>query len=102
MKSHSLVKLILALALVCALGFVSVRLVTLALGFVRENNSRQAVGEADPMFAEEAEVMTATQPPEEAGAVSRDHSAEWVVTEQTPVDKTAEELIREQGDAGQP
>ena len=53
----------------------------------------------DPQFAEPAEVVT--RPPEmewEDGkaAMSDDPSAGWAQTELTPVDKTAEELGREE------
>ena len=52
----------------------------------------------DPQFAEPAE--SATRPPEldeDGWPVARDDdpSANWVYAEETPVDKTAEELSRE-------
>lgn len=55
--------------------------------------------EPDPQFAEPAE--TVTRPPElmgegEGGAPDDDPSAHWNLGEQTPVDKTAEELSREE------
>lgn len=53
--------------------------------------------EPDPMFAEEMEMTT--RPPEltgEAGeTVPQDNSANWVIDVETPVDRTADELIRE-------
>ena len=56
-------------------------------------------GTHDPQFAERAEAVT--RPPEMEGAdgmapMSTDPSAGWEETELTPVDKTAEELGREE------
>lgn len=56
-------------------------------------------GTQDPQFAEPAEAVT--RPPEmegEAGMVAmpEDPSAGWAETELTPVDKTAQELGREE------
>lgn len=55
-------------------------------------------GGRDPQFAEPAEAVT--RPPELSGEgdylpVGDDPSANWDLGEQTPVDKTAEELSRE-------
>jgi hypothetical protein len=56
-------------------------------------------GTHDPQFAEPAEAVT--RPPEMEGEdgmaeMPEDPSAGWVETELTPVDKTAEELGREE------
>ncbi len=55
-------------------------------------------GERDPQFAEEA--ARQTRPPEldetgSAAALEEDPSLGWVYENETPVDKTAEELSRE-------
>lgn len=55
-------------------------------------------GERDPQFAEEA--VHETRPPEldesgQAVDLSEDPSLGWVYENETPVDKTAEELSRE-------
>ena len=55
-------------------------------------------GERDPQFAEEA--ARQTRPPEldetgRAAALEEDPSLGWVYENETPVDKTAEELSRE-------
>ena len=74
---------------------LAVRLVSGAVGMVRRGGS---VG-TDPQFAEPAE--TVTRPPELEGegkpdAADADPSAQWEEVELTPVDKTAEELGREE------
>ena len=71
------------------------RLVSGALSLSRTDGA----GVPDPQFAEPAE--TVTRPPEMEGAdgmapMSTDPSAGWEETELTPVDKTAEELGREE------
>ena len=71
------------------------RLVTGALNLTRTSGS----GAPDPQFAEPAE--TVTRPPEingEDGVAQTvdDPSAAWAQVELTPVDKTAEELGREE------
>lgn len=72
-----------------------IRLFSGALNLSRTDGA----GTPDPQFAEPAE--TVTRPPEMAGedgmaAMPDDPSAGWVQTELTPVDKTAEELGREE------
>ena len=86
----------LAAAAAVALLLVSllVRLIAGAFGTAR----RGGAGERDPQFAEPAEVVT--RPPELAGEgdwprLGEDQSAHWDEGEQTPVDKTAEELAQE-------
>lgn len=93
-----LIKIIAALAAIMLLALAIsgvVRLVTATANiFVTDGGD----GEIDPMFAEEAEMTT--RPPElasEEGAVFQDNSANWTMSEETPVDMTAEELAREAG-----
>ena len=72
-----------------------IRLFSGALNLSRTDGA----GTPDPQFAEPAE--TVTRPPEMAGedgmaAMPDDPSAGWEAVELTPVDKTAEELGREE------
>ena len=72
-----------------------IRLVSGALNLTRSKGT----GTPDPQFAEPAE--TVTRPPEMKGEeglspAMDDPSAGWEVVELTPVDKTAEELGREE------
>ena len=60
------------------------------------NRSDLDISEPDPMFAEEAEMVT--RPPdlyEETEQKEHPTLDDYVPEEETPVDKTAEELIRE-------
>lgn len=71
------------------------RLVSGALNLTRHGGT----GAPDPQFAEPAE--TVTRPPElngedDAPQALDDPSAAWAQVELTPVDKTAEELGREE------
>jgi len=70
------------------------------LGFLKMSGTSD-FGDPDPMFASEPERVT-TPPdlfPEENGRVFEDNSANWDVSVRTPVDKTAEELAREESDS---
>ena len=87
----------LAVAAVVAvlLILLIVRLVSGALNLARSDGA----GAPDPQFAEPAE--TVTRPPEmmgEEGSAQAvdDPSAGWEAVELTPVDKTADELGREE------
>ena len=88
------IKLALALVLIAALLYFGYAVVRESFGFLSgaELNS----GEPDPMFAEEAELPT--RPPElDAEEPQREHLTldDYVPEVETPVDKTAEELIEE-------
>ena len=93
---HRIIKLIGALAAIVLLALAvsgAVRLVKTTAGILATDGGET---ERDPMFAEEAE--TVTRPPElseETGTVFEDNSANWDAGEETPVDKTAEELAPE-------
>ena len=88
--------MIVALAIVAILLIaLAVRLVSGAFSMARRGGS----GGTDPQFAEPAE--TVTRPPELEGegrpdGTDIDPSAQWEEVELTPVDKTAEELGREE------
>ena len=87
--------LILSAAVAVLLLALVIRLFSGALNLSRTD----VAGTPDPQFAEPAE--TVTRPPEMAGedgmaAMPDDPSAGWIQTELTPVDKTAEELGREE------
>jgi len=87
---------VIAAALVVA-ALVVVFVVRLATGALNRSHTGGASGR-DPQFAEPAEAVT--RPPEligETGApgAEGDPSEHWDLGEQTPVDKTAEELSRE-------
>lgn len=87
---------VIALAIAAILLIaLAVRLVTGAFNVARKGGS----GGTDPQFAEPAE--TVTRPPELKGegrpdGTDADPSAQWEAVELTPVDKTAEELGREE------
>ena len=87
------------LAVVAVLAIVAVVLALRLLGgAIRLARTDGGEGIHDPQFAESAE--TVTRPPELMGdGVApdgvEDPSAYWNLGEQTPVDKTAEELSRE-------
>ena len=87
-----LVALIAAALLLAALLFGLGKGVAALLGLLRGDDAAR-----DPQFAEPAEQVT--RPPEldERGRplAQDDPSAAWELGEQTPVDKTAEELSRE-------
>lgn len=71
-----------------------VRLVKATVGIIATDGGE---ADADPMFAQDAELVT--RPPElseENGVLFQDNSAKWNVGEETPVDMTAEELAREE------
>lgn len=83
-----------ALIAVVLIAVFAARLASGALNGTRIGGA----SERDPQFAEPAEAVT--RPPEligEAGApgAEGDPSEHWDLGEQTPVDKTAEELSRE-------
>lgn len=83
----------LAVAAVLAVLLV-IRLIVGAVGLLRGGGASTV----DPQFAQPAE--TVTRPPELMGegdwtGDEGDPSANWDLGEQTPVDKTAEELSRE-------
>ena len=83
---------VIALALV----LLAVRLVSGSLLALRSDGGETV---PDPQFAEPAELVT--RPPEldepqgDSAPVDDDPSAHWDLGEQTPVDRTAEELSRE-------
>lgn len=90
-------KLIAAILAVVALAVVLILLGRAIFGAVKLVNGAD-VTTRDPMFAEPAEEVT--RPPEldDGAGLSRsdaDPSTKWVEENQTPVDKTAEELSRE-------
>lgn len=79
--------------LAIALAVLLTRLVRGALGFLHRGDAGK-----DPQFAEPTEYVT--RPPEMTGEGKwpgevEDPSTAWEQGEQTPVDKTAEELARE-------
>ena len=85
----------LAAILAVILLVLGIRLIGGALNMTRSSGA----GTPDPQFAEPAE--TVTRPPEMAGEdgtarVVDDPSAGWEAAELVPVDKTAEELGREE------
>ena len=87
--------LVVAAIVAVLLLVLVIRLATGALKLSRSGGS----GTPDPQFAEPAQAVT--RPPEmtgEAGTspVADDPSAAWEAVELTPVDKTAEELGREE------
>ena len=90
---------IAAIAAALAVAILLIALVArLFTGALRLTRTDGGATERDPQFAEPAEGVT--RPPEltEEGGIpapSDDPSAGWDLGEQTPVDKTAEELSRE-------
>lgn len=87
--------LAVAAAVAVLLLLLVIRLFSGALSLSRTGGA----GTPDPQFAEPAEAVT--RPPEMEGEdgtalMSDDPSAGWAQTELTPVDKTAEELGREE------
>ena len=96
MKGRTWPKALILLAILAVLAFLTVGVARLALGFLRENSSSYSSGEADPMFAEAAATERpagSVLQPEEEESIARDHSSEWDTPVNTPVDKTADELI---------
>ena len=88
------VKLIAALVVVILLALMCFGIVKGLIGVL--NRSDLDAGEPDPMFAEEA--VQVTRPPElYAEEEPREHPTldDYVPEEETPVDKTAAELIEE-------
>ena len=86
---------VLAVALTALLIALAVRLLSGALNLARGGDVSTGT---DPQFAEPAEQVT--RPPELFGEgvapdMADDPSRNWNLGEQTPVDKTAEELSRE-------
>lgn len=89
------IKLLFGLAAIALMAWLIVRVGGWTLRFVQNGESG---GERDPMFAEET-ASAPTVPPDLGGedGVARhsDHSADWDVSVQTPVDKTAGQLAEE-------
>lgn len=88
------IRLIAALAVIIVLAALCFGMVRGLLGFL--NRSDMDISEPDPMFAEEA--VPVTRPPElDEEEAPREHPTldDYVPEVETPVDKTAEELIRE-------
>lgn len=88
------IKLITALVVVIALAALCFGMVKGLVGFL--NRSDMDVSEPDPMFAEEA--VQVTRPPElDEEEIPLEHPTldDYVPEEETPVDKTAAELIKE-------
>ena len=88
------IKAIAALAVIALLLFTGWRLVQ-GIGALVFNADLAVEGEADPMFAEEAELPT--RPPElDAEAAQPEHPTldDYVPEVETPVEVTVDELIR--------
>ena len=96
MAKRKWIRVAVELLIVLVFGALAIRVLLLALNLVRENVSESAASVPDPMFAEEGEVAVIATPPPETESVGRDHSAEWDTSIQTPVDRTADELIEEE------
>ena len=91
------VGLILAVLAVIALALVAALILRGVMGVARLSADGGSA-EPDPMFAEPAEEVTRPPEPDEGVGLSRseaDPSTQWVEENQTPVDKTAEELSLE-------
>lgn len=85
-----LIAALIAIALMLCLGW------NLLNGIFKVLNRAESVSEPDPMFAQEAELPT--RPPEmDAEETAPDHLTldDYAMPEGAPVDKTADELIRE-------
>ena len=94
-NGYGIAAIVAAVVVAVLLGALIVRLFSGALNLARPGGS----GAPDPQFAEPAE--TVTRPPElngesASGQILDDPSAGWEQVELTPVDKTAEELGREE------
>ena len=88
------IKVISALVVVVLLAALCFGMIRGLISFL--NRSDLDMAEPDPMFAEEA--VQVTRPPDlYAEEAQKDHPTldDYVPDEETPVDKTAEELIRE-------
>ena len=88
------IKLFAALAVIVLLAALCFGMVRGLIGFL--NRSDLDAGEPDPMFAEET--VQVTRPPElYAEEAQKEHPTldDYVPAEETPVDKTAAELIEE-------
>ena len=88
------IKLLAALLAIVLLAGLAWRLVSSLVGVL--NGADMSFGEADPMFAEEMEIPT--RPPEldaEEEVPQRPTLDDLPMPEGAPVDKTADELIRE-------
>ena len=88
-------------ALIVVAVAVLVLLVRLAAGMI--GGLSRGDSERDPQFAQPVETVTRPPEPDEAvpsAALEEDPSLGWVYEAQSPVDKTAEELAREE--AGTP
>lgn len=88
------IKLLAALIAIALLAGLGWKLINGLVGVL--NNADFAAGEPDPMFAQEMEIPT--RPPEldeDVQAPDRPTLDDLPVTEGAPVDKTADELIRE-------
>lgn len=90
------IKIIAALAVLAILLAVCVSMGKLLITAVQVVLTDGGENEADPMFAEEAEMIT--PPPElieEGDYVHEDVSDQWIMEYETPVDMTVDELARE-------
>lgn len=90
-------RLIAAIIAVVALAVLLILLSRAILGAVKLVNDGGTTTR-DPMFAEPVEEVTRPPEPDEGVGLSRseaDPSTQWVEENQTPVDKTAEELSLE-------
>lgn len=88
------IKLLAALTAVAVLAWLGWSLASGLVGLLRGADLNAS--EPDPMFAQEAEIPT--RPPEldaEEAAHNRPTLDDYPPTEGAPVDKTADELIRE-------
>ena len=88
------IRLAAALAVIAVLAYLGYAVVHGTFGFLSGADLNS--GEPDPMFAEEPELPT--RPPElDAEEAQREHPTldDYVPEVETPVDKTAEELIEE-------
>lgn len=90
------IKIIAALVVLAILLVICVSVGKLLIAAVQVVLTDGGETEADPMFAEEAEMIT--PPPElteEGEYVHEDVSDQWIMEYETPVDMTADELARE-------
>lgn len=88
------IRIVIALAMIAVLVLVGLSLANSLMSVL--NGSDFSGGERDPMFAEEAEMVT--RPPEiYPEETQKPHKTldDYVMEESAPVDKTAQELIEE-------
>lgn len=88
------IKMLAALILLAVLAYLGWSLVNGMLNIL--NGADFSSGEADPMFAQEMEIPT--RPPEmdeETVVPDRPTLDDYIMEDGAPVDKTADELIRE-------